>query len=100
MKSVSRYHPLLATLHWGIAVLIVAALILGFFGVALAPNSDPHKIDRLEVHMAGGMLILFLTAIRFVVRLRTAKPPAATTGYPLLDRIAPITHYGFYVLVP
>ena len=24
---------------------------------------------------------------------------AATTGYPLLDRIAPISHYGFYVLV-
>jgi hypothetical protein len=22
----------------------------------------------------------------------------ATTGYPLLDRIAPVSHYGFYVL--
>jgi cytochrome b561 len=49
--------------------------------------------------MAGGMLILFLMAIRFIVRMLTSRPAAATTGYPLLDRIAPFSHYGFYVLV-
>jgi cytochrome b561 len=51
------------------------------------------------VHMAGGMLILALMCIRFIVRMRTSRPAGATTGYPLLDRVAPITHYGFYVLV-
>jgi len=30
---------------------------------------------------------------------RGSRPADATTGYPLLDRIAPISHYGFYVLV-
>jgi cytochrome b561 len=29
----------------------------------------------------------------------TSRPAHATTGYPLLDRIAPLSHYGFYVLV-
>jgi hypothetical protein len=29
---------------------------------------------------------------------RTAKSPAATTGY-VFDRIAPVTHYGLYALV-
>lgn len=99
-KAVSRYHPLLVALHWLIAVLIIAALILGVFGLALAPNADPHKIDRLEIHMAGGMLILLLMAIRFVVRLLTAHPPPSATGSPFLDHLAPITHYGFYILVP
>ena len=37
--------------------------------------------------------------IRFIVRMLTARPEKATTGYLLLDRIAPISHYGFYVLV-
>jgi len=37
--------------------------------------------------------------IRFIVRMRTSRPAAATTGHPLLDRIAPISHYGSYVLV-
>jgi cytochrome b561 len=99
MKQVSRYHPLLVTLHWVLAVLIIAALIIGSFWLAAMPNSDPQKIAVLRLHMAGGMLILALMVIRFIVRMRTSRPAAATTGYPLLDRIAPITHYGFYVLV-
>ena len=60
MYQVSRYHPLLVTLHWVLAVLIVAALAIGFVGLAPTPNSDPQKIGALRVHMAGGMLILVL----------------------------------------
>jgi cytochrome b561 len=96
---VSRYHPVLVSLHWLLALLIVAALIVGFYWLGSIPNSDPQKISVLRLHMAGGILILVLMAIRFFVRMRTSLPPAATTGYPLLDRLAPITHYGFYVLV-
>jgi cytochrome b561 len=99
MQHASRYHPLLVTLHWLLAVLIVAALIVGFFMLAATPNTDPRKIDILLIHMAGGMLILAPMVIRFIVRMRTSRPARATTGYPLLDRLAPITHYGFYVLV-
>jgi cytochrome b561 len=96
---VSRYHPLLVTLHWVLAALIIATLTLGFFGLATTPNSDPQKIGVLRVHMAGGMLIFALMVIRFVARIRTLRPAHATTGYPLLDRIAPISNYGFYVVV-
>jgi cytochrome b561 len=99
MKQVSRYHPLLVALHWLLAVLIIAALIVGFFALAATPNSDPAKIAVLRLHMAGGMLILALMIIRFIVRMLSSRPPDATTGYPLLDRIAPLTHYGFYLLV-
>jgi cytochrome b561 len=99
MTHVSRYHPLLVALHWLLAGLIIATLILGFFWLAATPNADPRKIGVLGVHMAGGMLIVFLMVIRFIVRTRTSRPADATTGYPLLDRIAPISHYGFYVLV-
>jgi cytochrome b561 len=99
MKLVTRYHPLLVTLHWLLAVLIIAMLGIGFFVLATMPNSDPRKIGILLVHMSAGMLILLLMAIRFVVRWWTAKPAGATTGHPLLDRIVPILHYGFYLLV-
>src|SRR5215470_16472885 len=96
--KVSRYHPLLVTLHWLLAILIVAALTVGFV-LAQTPNAEAGKIVVLRWHMAGGMLILALMIARFIVRLCTARPAEATTGYPLLDRIAPITHYGFYLLV-
>ena len=42
MQQVSRYDPLLVTLHWVLAVLIIAELTLGFFGLAVMPNSDPE----------------------------------------------------------
>src|SRR5262245_5170178 len=99
MNQISRYHPLLVTLHWVLAGLIIAELTLGFFGLAATPNSDPRKIGILRLHMMGGVLILALMIFRFIVRMRTSRPAGATTGYPLLDRIAPISHYGFYVLV-
>ena len=99
MNATSRYHPLLAALHWTLAVLIIAALMVGYFALAPTPNADAQKIGVLRLHMVVGMLILALMAIRFVVRLRTARPSIATTGYPLLDRIALIAHSGFYVLV-
>jgi cytochrome b561 len=99
MRQVSRYHPVLVMLHWLLAVLIVGAVALGFFGLAATPNTDPRKVVILEVHMAGGMLILALMVIRFIVRLWTARPVEATTGRPLLDRLASVSHWGFYVLV-
>lgn len=99
MKIVDRYHPLLATLHWALAALIIAALGAGYFLVAATPNADPQKVGLLRVHMIVGVLILALMVVRFVVRMLTARPPEATTGYPLLDRVAPVLHYGFYLIV-
>jgi len=96
---VSRYHPLLVALHWLLALLIIAMLCAGFLLLAPMPNIDPQKISVLLVHMSLGMLILGLTVIRLIVRLATAKPADATTGYAALDRAARLAHYAFYLLV-
>jgi cytochrome b561 len=98
-KRVTRYHPLLVALHWVLAMLIIANLAVGFGVLAATPNADGAKIDILRLHMAGGMLILFLMIVRFVVHLRAARPDRATTGHAALDRVAPIAHYGLYLLV-
>jgi cytochrome b561 len=101
MKAVlvSRYHPLLVALHWLLAALIIVMLCAGFLLLAPMPNIDPRKIGILLVHMSLGILILGLTVIRFLVRLATAKPADATTGYAALDRTARFVHHGFYLLV-
>jgi cytochrome b561 len=96
---VARFHPLLVTLHWLLAVLIVAMLCVGFLLLAQMPNDDPRKISVLLIHMSVGMAILALMVVRFVVRWRTSRPAEATAGNRLLDRLAQVTHYGFYVLV-
>jgi cytochrome b561 len=95
----SRYHPALVALHWFLAVFIVAALILGMFALKTTPNSSPDKIAALRAHMGGGIAILVLMGIRLFIRVRTSKPNSATIGNSSLDRLAPLSHYGFYLLI-
>jgi len=99
MPEVTRYHPVLVALHWLLAFLIIAALALGALVMARLPNSDPMKLEALRSHMAGGLLIFALMLTRLLMRTHTAHPPAATTGNPLLDRVAWASHRLFYGLI-
>jgi cytochrome b561 len=95
----SRYHPALVALHWFLAAFIVLALGLGMFVLKAIPNSSPQKLEALRAHMIGAGVILTLMAARFAIRMLSARPEPATTGNPILDRIARISHLAFYVLV-
>ena len=94
-----RYHPALVTLHWLLALMLIVALAMGTFALKTVPNSSPDKIGALQGHMIAGGLILLLTLVRLVMRLKTTHPAPATTGNALLDRLAPVTHWGLYLLV-
>jgi len=95
----SRYHPALVALHWFLAAFIALALGLGMFLLKTIPNSAPQKIEALRGHMMGAALIVTLMSVRFAIRMLSARPEPATAGNPVVDRIARISHYGFYVLV-
>jgi cytochrome b561 len=99
MVRVVKYHPALVALHWAMALLIVVSLALGALKMAPLANSDPMKLEALRAHMAGGLFILALLLARIAVRMRSARPPAASTGTALFDRIAPISHGLLYLLV-
>lgn len=94
-----RYHGALVALHWLLALLLVVALAAGTFALKTVPNSSPDKLDALRGHMAAGGLILLLTLLRLVVRLKTAHPAQASTGNAWLDRLAPLVHWALYLLV-
>jgi cytochrome b561 len=99
MPNVTRNHPLLVALHWILAFGIIVSLVRSFFGLAHMSNADPAKLVALRLHMTAGMAISAVMLIRLIVRLKTSKPPAATTGFAALDPLAAITHYSFYALV-
>ena len=94
-----RYHTALVTLHWLLALMLIAMLAMGTLVLKTVPNSSPDKIGALQGHMIGGGLILLLTVLRLAVRLKTDHPAPATTGNALLDRLAPATHWALYLLV-
>lgn len=90
---------MLVALHWLLALMIIGLLCLGFFVLADMPNTDPKKLDILVWHMSGGMFVLVLMILRFIIRIWSARPATATTGSPLFDRLASIAHGSFYVIV-
>ena len=95
----SRYQPVLVALHWLLALMIIGLLCVGFFVLAQMPNTDPRKLNILVLHMSGGMLVLVLMILRLIIRTWSVRPTPATTGSPLLDRLAGIAHAGLYVIV-
>jgi cytochrome b561 len=98
-SPVSRYHPFLVVLHWLLALFLIADLTLGSVVLVNIPNSSPMKIDGLRQHMIGGILLLTLMSVRLLVRSSTTHPPQASTGNPILNRIAWLSHRAFYLLV-
>jgi cytochrome b561 len=99
MKLVTRYHWLIVLLHWLLAFYIIATLVGGFLIIAPMANADPEKKRVLLFHMSFGVAIAGAMLLRLVVRLLTAKPAEASTGYAALDRLVPYAHYAFYVLI-
>jgi cytochrome b561 len=102
MESPKRYHPVLVTLHWLIAVLVAIDLYLGFFQIAPSLRAGggarvPQPI--VTVHMAVGISIMVLILIRLFVRVRSGKPAPATSGSKAVDGFARLVHYALYFFV-
>ena len=94
-----RYHPILVTLHWLVAALVVGALVMGGQVLAKMPNTDPDKLFSLQMHMSIGIVIFVLMILRLVVRFRTKKPPHADIGNDLLNKGGTLAHYLLYGVV-
>ena len=62
--SANRYSPLQIALHWIVAAILFALFWIGFVELGA------QRTALLRWHMAGGMAVLALTAIRFLVRPR------------------------------
>lgn len=99
MQEPKRYHPLLVTLHWLVAVLVGMELYIGLF--ALEEEGRSLGAGRLElaIHMATGIAILGLVIARFIVRLRSKKPVDVNVGNPLLRLLEKVVHYGLYAML-
>lgn len=94
-----RYHPVLVALHWIMALMVLVALVASWVVLEDMPHGDPDRTVVLAAHMGAGIAIGALLVLRLAARLLTRKPPPATTGNALLDRIGVWTHRAFYALI-
>jgi cytochrome b561 len=84
------------TLHWLMAIMIVAMLFIGVGMVASV--SERHDL-LLRIHKPLGVAILILAVVRIVVRLRNPPPPLPA-DLPALQKLAALaSHWLLYVLM-
>lgn len=94
-----RHHLLIRVLHWLIAFLILAALTMSALVMPHIPVDSPEMVASLRRHMSTGLLVFFLTLLRFVMRRNSKRPPALSSGMAWADGLARIVHLLFDVLV-
>lgn len=94
-----RYHPILVSMHWLVALMVLVALLVGGPSLTAIENDDPEKLFGLTGHMIWGLVIGTFMMIRLAMRWFSTHPPAADAGNPMLNSGAKAAHLGLYVLI-
>jgi cytochrome b561 len=95
--TVVRYNRVAMALHWIIALLVIANIVLGLI-MADLPRSDPNKLLMFLTHKPIGLTVLVLSLLRVGWRIANPVPPLPQM-HPALKGLAHLTHYGFYLLI-
>ncbi len=85
-------------LHWAMALLVIAAWLLGTFGDALPRGTA--RASGLFVHMTAGLAILALLLARIGWRASDPPPLSEPTRLGVWgERASRVAHYALYVLL-
>jgi cytochrome b561 len=96
VAAIRRFTPLQRTLHWVMAVCILAML---FIGVGMVSTVAPDYLTLVDIHKPLGILILILALIRLVVRLVYGAPPLPLDLPEPMKLAAYLSHYALYALM-
>jgi len=91
-----RYDPVAVTLHWLIALAIIAMIPLGFF---MGDLPISIRFDAYAFHKSLGLTVLALSIFRLIWRFMN-PPPALPDGMkPIEKRLAHAAHWLLYCLM-
>lgn len=98
------YSPAQIVLHWLIAVLVLAQLIVNdavrlAFQTRLSAPEEVSLTLGAGFHIGCGLLILALTLVRLVIRLFQGAPPPPQGGPALFEWMGMLAHWGLYALL-
>jgi cytochrome b561 len=95
--SIERYSRVAMTLHWLIALAIIANLALGLYMADM--EKGPLRFEFFQLHKSLGITVLALTLLRLIWRFYKAPPPLVDTLQPWEKLIANVTYVFFYLLM-
>ena len=93
-----RYDRIQRAFHWSMAVVIIAAMLIGLY-CAYQPPGPATRRFLLEWHKSLGMTALVLVVLRIAHRLAVAAPPYAERMSRFNHAAAMGAHLGLYALM-
>jgi len=94
MTRQDRYNRVARLLHWTIALLVIANILIGIFHDGMG-----KLFPAMPIHKAIGITVLALTLVRIGWRL-THRPPPLPVEMPGWEKgAAHLTHFIFYALL-
>jgi len=88
----SRYSSVAIALHWAIAALVIANIVIGLLHESLLRGTMP-------IHKAIGICVLGLTVLRLLWRV-VHRPPPLLASLQWWERgLAKAVHWAFYALL-
>ncbi|OBK10988.1 cytochrome b [Mycobacterium asiaticum] len=94
-SSAPRFAMASRILHWLMAPMVIAQLVIGVTMIA----SLTYYPVLLKIHRPLGVLILIFAVIRLINRLTHTLPPFLATMGPLERRVASWSEYLLYALL-
>lgn len=91
-----RYSTVAIWLHWSIALLIIANLLVGS---VMESQPAPLKGTLVGLHAAAGLLVLLLSVLRVIWRLMNPPPPLSQSMAWWESLSAHVAHYALYILM-
>lgn len=97
MKKTINYSVSARSLHWLMAIIIIAVWAIGFYSANLR-GEGIRGGPPLFVHKAIGSTVLLLVMIRLVYRLANAYPALPDNISPFIARAAHVMHILLYLI--
>ncbi|RUR15893.1 cytochrome b [Legionella sp. km535] len=95
-KSDSGYSATSKWFHWGIALIVIGMLFMGFF---LDEIPEQYQGSAYMLHKSTGITVLFLMLIRFIWVHAKGKPPLPESVKSWEKVLSRFVQYSFYVLL-
>ena len=96
-KSISRYSWVAIILHWLIALLILANILIAWKFNTMKPGLAFFQV--IQLHKSIGITVLLLSVLRLVWRLMNPPPPLPA-HMPAWEKFAAnAVHWGFYLIM-
>ena len=97
LATTPSYHPVSKFQHWLMALIWIAAWVIGLLAVHFRDELNAHH-QLTFLHKAIASTVLFLTALRLIWRFTHRAPPLPASMSPAMQRMAHLGHYGLYAV--